>query len=404
MRRNPLYLFQDTESIGIYEVPLKSTVHLVDRGNGFPMFLQLVKKDNLDQFSTIQDLLDNPDHYVDITTSGSSLSQLEKIIEDGKQGWRMYGREADFYGNIGTGAIDFSENVSTEINTGGATGDSSFALGIDTIAGGSVSIASGNRTEANGVNSFASGNLTVANGVNSASFGNGTVAKCDNSIAFGKWNETTGALKNGLLLSVGGGTDILTRSNLFEIFEDGRIIAPKLTRDKIIDMNSLVTKEYIDNSSSVSQLQRVTETGETGWRILGRDINNFGDIGEGAIDLSSQTLPGSNGATGSYSLTAGINTIASGENSFAVGYNNIASGDSATALGESTVASGESSFTTGSETKAIGPHSNAAGFNTTATGAGSHTEGYLTTALGENGHAEGSETNADGENSHVEGS
>ncbi len=438
MRRNPIYIFQDTTSIGIYDVPLKSTVHIVDAGNGFPMFIQLVKKDNLDEYSTIQDLLDNPDDYIDITASGSSLSQLEKIIEEGKQGWRLYGRDPLFYGNIGTGAIDFSENSGSG-SGGGATGDTSFAVGLETTAEGRTSFASGKFTSASGENSFVTGYSNIVTGDNSAAFGYNTKARKENSIAFGRFNEDN---LSGILVTVGAGMDNLTRENVFEVYDDGGVRAPGLTTIGIDSHpKSLVTQEYVTSMTDASQLQKITEVdggsglGHTGWRILGRSPLFYGWIGEGAIDFSESnqvaTFAPGYGASGFYSFATGQNTVSSGNYSFVAGLESKATADYASAFGQETLASGASSNTEGymtiasgitahaegsasiangkashaegDTTKATKDGAHSEGILTEASGEASHAEGYKTKALGNRSHAEGDSTSANGHNSHAEG-
>ncbi len=400
MKRNPLYIFQDTSETGIYNVPLQSTVHLLDRGNGFPMFLQLVKKDNLTEYSTMGDLLDNPDHYIDITASGSSLSQLEKIIEVGKTGWRLFGRDPFFYGNIGAGAIDLSEN-DTGDDAGGATGETSFATGLETIAEGRTSFSAGSYSNASGENSLATGSGTKASGDNSSAFGYATISSKLDSVSFGRFN--IGDL-NGLVLSVGNGMDNLTRSNVFEVYNDGRIAAPSLS---VSDINStpysLITKEYLSTETKTSQLELIIEDGKTGWRLLGRDSDLFGDIGEGAVDLSNGNGPSVHGATGTDSFTSGTQTIAKGISSFAAGNASHALGDYSHVEGNSNIALGESSHTEGMMTKANGIVSHSEGKETIANGDYSHAEGLKTQALGATSHTEGEETRADGAGAHAEG-
>jgi len=118
--------------------------------------------------------------------------------------------------------------------------------------------------------------------------------------------------------------------------------------------NSLVNKKYVDDSAGVSQLEKLDEGNGDGWRILGRNPDNYGDIGDNAIDLSySDSNSTDNGATGKYAFTAGKGTIASGDyGSFALGLDTTASGGyGAFTSGRGTEAGGDSSFATGYYTK-----------------------------------------------------
>jgi len=64
MRRNPLYVFDNLDSKGIYNVPLESTVQINDAdGNGSTLIVQVSSKDNMDVNTTIRDFLQLEDNY-----------------------------------------------------------------------------------------------------------------------------------------------------------------------------------------------------------------------------------------------------------------------------------------------------------------------------------------------------
>lgn len=134
--------------------------------------------------------------------AGGIGGQLELISESGNTGWTLFGHDLDNYGDIGNYAINLSQ--SSEISTlNGATGDYSFATGFNTRA--------------------------IAN----------------HSFATGAYNEGKVTTK----FEVGIGVDSLNRTNAFEVHDDGKVIAPNLTEQKIIEGgdHSFVTKKYIDN-------------------------------------------------------------------------------------------------------------------------------------------------------------
>ena len=133
---------------------------------------------------------------------------------------------------------------------------------------------------------------------------------------------------------------------------------------------------YALNASNVSGLEALDEGNGVGWRLIGNNPDNFGNVGFNAVDLSysSAASPdyGATGnraiamgsftkASGAYSSTMGLSTTASGSYSTAMGYNSIASSTSALAIGINTVASG-------SGATAIGDHTNAESTNTLAIG------------------------------------
>jgi len=76
------------------------------------------------------------------------------------------------------------------------------------------------------------------------------------------------------------------------------------------------------------------ENSNQGWRLLGATPENYGNIGEQAVDLSNSTSQSfANGATG--------------DNSFAVGKNTEARGNSSAAIGEGTIAIADGSIVVG---------------------------------------------------------
>ena len=319
MKRNPLYIFKDLSSQGIYQVPLKSTVHIIDAtGTGIPKFVELIGKTGLQASSTIAELLANPSLYIDLTTIGEVYSELEKITENGKTGWRILGRDPDNYGYIGEGAIDLSYNDSPS-STHGATGWYSVAEGLYTWASGNYgSHAEGYGTQATGTTSHAEGENTVAAGHASHAQGIGTIAQNEASFALGMYNVGTSL---DTLYELGVGTDDEHRANALEIYRNGLVIVPYLEENEIINPKSLVTKEYVDELGG--ELEKIQEGAHIGWRLKGRIPENYGDIGAYAIDFStSNTTSNLNGAIGEMSAAFGKETIARNSSSFAIGQYN----------------------------------------------------------------------------------
>jgi hypothetical protein len=144
-----------------------------------------------------------------------------------------------------------------------------------------------------------------------------------------------------------------------------------------------------------AQLSSVTENSKTGQRLTVSDINNHGDIGSNAVDLSySNSVSTTKGATGNASTAMGYGTIASGLYSTAMGYATTASNRAGTAMGDRTTASAWYSTAMGTETTASGANSTAMGSSTTASGDASTAMGYGTTASGANSTAMGWGTTA----------
>ncbi len=217
MRRNPLYAFRDTTSVGIYSIPIHATVHILDQGNGRPIFIELIAKDGLHAGSTIGNLLANPDLYLVLGEGEEIPSELEKIEESGRTGWRLLGADTNNYGDIGQHAIDFSRSDSASI-INGATGSNSLAAGVDTSASAdsSAALGRGNRTD------------TV------------------DSTVVGRFNDST--IINGLFV-VGIGDADYARKNGLVVGVDGLIKAPECLASNIElgSNDTLTTKEYVDN-------------------------------------------------------------------------------------------------------------------------------------------------------------
>lgn len=108
------------------------------------------------------------------------------------------------------------------------------------------------------------------------------------------------------------------------------------SKSKWIKLNDLVS-----SSIAPTGLERLTENGNSGWRLIGRNPNNYGDIGEDAIDFSHSTSPSNeNGATGRRSVAFGTDAKATGIYSFAIGDNTEAKGEYSEAIGRNTYAVG----------------------------------------------------------------
>jgi hypothetical protein len=138
-------------------------------------------------------------------------------------------------------------------------------------------------------------------------------------------------------------------------------------------------------------LEKITEGGNTGWRLIGADPANYGDIGSNAVDLSyspATTLP--RGATGERSFAASSGTTASGRFSFAAAVNGEASGERSTAFNNGTKAIGDHSFAANSASQAIGDKSAAFNDGTKSSGDSSFAIGQLSEASGEASFAGGS--------------
>jgi hypothetical protein len=91
-------------------------------------------------------------------------------------------------------------------------------------------------------------------------------------------------------------------------------------------------------------LERITEGANTGWRLIGRNPANYGDIGQDAIDFSTSTTSSTTrGATGQGSFAFGLRAIASASYSIAFGTDSRAQGVESVAIGRDVRANGNNS-------------------------------------------------------------
>jgi hypothetical protein len=318
-----------------------------------------------------------------------NVTGLEAIDEGNGIGWRIKGRNPLNYGNIGSNAIDLSYRVSPSFNDNGAIGSYSIAMGQNTKASGINSTAMGASTSALGEASTAIGENSTAIGITSIAMGRFAVASGNRSVAMGDYitapsvSETaigqfnTGYAMSGSgnllwndsdrLFTIGNG-QLNANSDALVILKNGTIIAPSLDIGEITSNKTLITKEYLEaNTSLPTGLEKITENANSGWRLIGQESVNYGNIGKNAIDLSfSDTNSSTRGATG--------------ESSTAIGYQSIASGDFSTSIGHATKATENYSTAMGSNTTASGIASTVMGVNTTASGEGSIAMGLYTNA------------------------
>jgi len=327
-------------------------------------------------------------------SKASNVTGLEALDEGNGIGWRLIGRDPTSYGSLGLDAKDLSYSNATS-TIFGATGDYSMALGAFTEASGDYSLATGNSTKslaqmstAMGANSIASGTIstalgwgTMASGNYAMSMGIATKAESYVSNVLGRYNIGGGTpnswIESDPLFEIGNGASDVSRTNALTVLKNGTIMAPEFSVAEIETTGNpaLITKEYADANFMPSGLKALDEGNSIGWRLIGNDPNNYGDIGERAIDLSFSDFPSIRGATGNRSIATGYATYASGAHSTAMGDASNASGDGATAFGSET-------FAIGLFSTAMGDTSIASGQVSTSMGNQTRAESSYSTAIG----------------------
>ena len=128
--------------------------------------------------------------YVD---NNAEKSQIQRITEGSRTGYRLLNADPYNYGNIGIDAVDFSNQTSAS-SVNGATGTFSVAFGSNTQASGHSSFVAGRDTVASAQSSIALGDGSQATGLSSIAMGSGSIASQTSSIAIGANNQANGAV------------------------------------------------------------------------------------------------------------------------------------------------------------------------------------------------------------------
>lgn len=191
-------------------------------------------------------------------------------------------------------------------------------------------------------------------------------------------------------------TSNLTADRVIQMPDDTGIIALQGYADAKVSQT--ITDGVTDKSPSedavfdalaakTSELQKLNEGNGFGYRILGKNSANYGNIGLNGVDLSESTAASSTkGATASSSYAQGYNTTSSGFASHAEGLGGAASAQASHVEGTNGTASGTSSHSEGSNNIASGFASHAGGIENTASSLGEMFVGiYGSTVAGNSG-------------------
>ncbi|WP_136479900.1 hypothetical protein [Cognatitamlana onchidii] len=171
----------------------------IDAGNDDTGYTLPISKGNAGNVLVMNDD-DSGTHW----EAANSFGSLESVPRGFDFGYRLLGRDAEKYGNVGINALDLS--ISKGTGNYGATGYYSVAMGSTTKASGQYATAMGEGTTASGLNStaigkstnatgrgaFATGTGTLASGHYAVSFNDGTWAAGDYSLAMGQGTSAIG--------------------------------------------------------------------------------------------------------------------------------------------------------------------------------------------------------------------
>ena len=168
-----------------------------------------------------------------------------------------------------------------------------------------------------------------------------------------------------------------------------------------VDANGVLLD--VPTSTVNSGLEAIDEGNGIGWRLVGRNPANFGNIGLDSTDVHDGSS-GTHGATGDYCFVGGKDNVVSGNRSVAfgsannitgsfssaIGFNMTITGDYSAGFGHSVTAGpGDNCFAQGSDSIASGGASACFGDDSVASGNQAFAMGKLNTAAGLSSFASG---------------
>ena len=208
-------------------------------------------------------------------------------------------------------------------------------------------------------------------------------------VTIGQWSnipiQTTDSwVSTDYLFLAGNGTGTGgLASNAFWLKKNGDgYFAGTVVGDSPTIGSHFVTKDYGDTyylGGTATGLEILDEGNGNGWRLIGRNAANYGNIGLDAIDFGwTSSASSTYGATGRGSFVVGGNNTASGEYTFSSGNSNGSSANYSFSSGIDNTSSGDASFTLGSNNLASGTRSSAFNSYTISSGWASSSAGEFT--------------------------
>ena len=198
-----------------------------------------------------------------ITTIGSGI--VSTVTENDNIGVRLSTSSTENHGNIGSNAVDLSFSSSSS-ETKGATGDNSFASGLNTTASGNVSSAIGINTIASDYSSFAIGQYN-----NSLS----SITTNGNATAFDL---------NNTAFVIGNGTASDAKSDAFKVLFNGDATIGKdltIKGDILVSSDARLKANIVSLGSTLAKLllldgktYTMKKDGKQKIGLLAQDIKN----------------------------------------------------------------------------------------------------------------------------------
>ena len=309
MRLTPTYGFDNLLSTGIGKVPNFSHVMVEDDGNGQTRLYMKVSGIGLTPLSTIDDFLANTTLYCRYEPTRSISDPT--VVDDVNKRYKL--------GHVWVNETTCNSFVLTDDTAGSAVWDMINDTNADTLDG-----LDSTQFVRSDVDDTVQGNLIFEQDIK--------IEKITPSIYL---NNTTAGSDGFWITANNDNIFISTDINNDDLPDSPSPLSLNNTNQKgYVYGDEIVTYNNLP-SESVSQLEKITEGGNTGWALLNRTSANYGNIGTNAIDISiSNSASGTKGATGNNAFASGLNTTANGLYSSAFGLGTIANGSANTAIGQ----------------------------------------------------------------------
>ncbi|UTO05265.1 YadA-like family protein [Moraxella sp. FZLJ2107] len=266
----------------------------------------------------------------DGTASGAQSVAAEKATATGAQ--------AKAEGNHST-ASGFKSNASGEnavaagVNST-ASGESAVAVGRNTTATKAGATAVGNEADATGDFATAMGHESVASGANALALGRGTIADQENSVALGSNSKTTPAIK----------TENTTLGSFKYNFDGNDVVSTvSVGNDNVKRTITNVAAGRLSETSTdaINGSQLYAVAAALGGEIESTYFHTNDNTNQGAGDpvTNKGRITDKAGATGAFSVTAGVEAKAISQYGIAIGKNSNSTG-SAVVIGANAAATG----------------------------------------------------------------
>ena len=256
--------------------------------------------------------------HAETAANASNVNGLEAIDEGNGIGWRLVGRNAANYDNIGFNAIDLSfvDDPNLEL---GATGNYAFSLGHNGTASGEHALAFGNQNYALNDYAIAIGNNNTVSGLNSTAIGAINQVSGDYALAAGLQNVAS----ENYTVALGANT---TASGEYGIAM-GRNTTASAGTSTAMGASTTASGFTSTAMGSGTTASGLVSTAMGAFTAASGDRSTAMGISTDATGLTSTAMGGFTTASGDYSTAMGFITNSEAYGSIAIGRYNIGGGN-----------------------------------------------------------------------------